>query len=45
MYIFPLTDVHKAKLLKKRFVPSLVTEGLKREINVTEIKYALNLQQ
>ena len=36
---------HKAKLLKKRFVPRLVTERLKREINVIEIKYALSLQQ
>ena len=36
---------HKAKLLKKRFVPRLVTEKLKREINLNEIKYALSLQQ
>ena len=35
------SDVHKAKLLKKR----LVTERLKREINLIEIKYALSLQQ
>ena len=34
---------HKAKLLKKRFVPRLVTEKLKREINLNEIKYALSL--
>ena len=39
------SDVHKAKLLKKRFVPHLVTERLKREINLIEIKYALSLQQ
>ena len=38
-------DVHKAKQLKKRFVPLLVTERLKREINVIEIKHALSLQQ
>ena len=34
-------DFHKAKLLKKR----LVTERLKREINLIEIKYAFSLQQ
>ena len=39
------SDVHKAKLLKRRLVPRLVTEKLKREINLIEIKYALSLQQ
>ena len=39
------SDVHKAKLLKKRFVPRWVTGRLKREINLIEIKYALSLQQ
>ena len=38
-------DVRKAKLLKKGFVPRLVTERLKLEINLIEIKYALSLQQ
>ena len=36
-FLILYSDVHKAKLWKKGFVPRLVSEGLKREINLVEI--------